>query len=255
MHEGDHSVAAPAPRALTPESSWLLQYCRSYPGRRDQVRHVRAYLRENLAGCPRADDAVTLGSEFSANAVLHSRSGIPGGLFTLRAEVSEGDYIWIGVHDDGGTWQPRARQIQSGHGLDLVQAIAGHHNWGITGDTAGRLAWARLHWPGTDRLHRELTTPEATMNGHDDSDDDTTGELDKLAAALTACGLHAQLVTPKDRLPYLNVCDPKTPGLTERVYSQADWYFWPTAERIAACDDITTAASTIARALRATAAE
>jgi serine/threonine-protein kinase RsbW len=237
-------------RVLTPESSWLLRYVRSYPGTPDQVRHVRAFLREALAGCPRADDAVTLASEFAANAILHSRSGAPGRLFTVRAEISECAYIWVGVQDDGGTWHPRACQVQSGHGLDLVQAIAGPSNWGISDRPPGRLAWARLAWPGTDRLDRELTTPETTMNGYHESNDDMTGELDKLAAALTACGLQAQLVTPKDRLPYLNVCDTKTPGLTERVYSQADWYFWPTAERIAACDDITTAADTITRILR-----
>ena len=56
------------------------------------VDETRAFLRKALAGCPRADDAIALGSEFSANAVLHSRSGAPGGTFTVRTEVSEDEW-------------------------------------------------------------------------------------------------------------------------------------------------------------------
>ncbi len=237
-------------RVITPESSWLLRYARSYPGRRDQVRQVRAFLRETLAGCPRADDAVALGSEFSANACLHSRSGVPGGVFTVRAEVSEGDYTYVAVQDEGGPWQARACQVQTGHGLDLVQAIAGPGQWGVTGDAAGRVVWARLSWPGTDRLGRELNAPEVAMPAHPE-DDDSQAELEKLAAELAARGLWAQLITPPGRLPHLEVCDIGKPMPPERVYAQADWYFWPTAERIAACDDVMTAARTIARVLRA----
>ena len=250
MRKGDVSVADPAPRGMTPESSWLLRYVRNYPGTPDQVRQVRAHLREALAGCPRTDDAVTLGSEFAANAVLHSRSGTPGGMFTVQAEVSEGAYIQVAVKDDGGPWAAPTDKVQSGHGLDLVQAVAGPGHWGITGDAAGRLAWARLTWPGTDHLTRELTTPEATMPTHPRDDDAGQADLETLAAELTAQGLRAQLITPPGRLPRLEICHPGAPLPQESVYAQADWYFWPTAERIAACDDVTTAARTITQALR-----
>ena len=47
-----------AETVATAGSTWLLRYVRSYPGRADQVRQVRAFLREALAGWPRADDVV-----------------------------------------------------------------------------------------------------------------------------------------------------------------------------------------------------
>jgi hypothetical protein len=137
------------PPSLTSESSWLLRYMRSFPGRCDQVREVRGFLREVLAGRPRADDAVLVGSELAANACLHSRSGLPGGAFTVRADVSEGDHLYVAVQDDGGPWQPCAHEGEPGHGLDLVQALAGRGNWGVDGDYDGHLVWAKLRCPGT----------------------------------------------------------------------------------------------------------
>ncbi len=182
--------------------------------------------------------------------MLHSRSGAPGGTFTVRTEVSEDAYIYIAVEDDGGPWKTRACQIRTGHGLDLVQAVAGPANWGITGDAAGRLVWARLPWPGTDRLERELNTPGVTTPAHPEDDDTGQAELETLAAELTGRGLRAKLITPQGRLPHLEICGLGKPMPPQRVYAQADWYFWPTAERIAASDDVTTAARTIARVLR-----
>lgn len=152
MREGDVVMAGRVPHELTPGSSWLLRYARSYPGRVDQVRQVRAYLREVLAGLPRMDDAVAIGSELAANACVHSRSGVPGGVFTLWAEVSEGDYLYVAVEDDGGRWEPAPCDVRPGHGLDLVQAMAGPGNWGIAGDGSGWTVWARLPWSAVDDL-------------------------------------------------------------------------------------------------------
>jgi serine/threonine-protein kinase RsbW len=141
--------STPQPSGAAP-SAWLLRYVRSYPGTLDQIRQVRAFLRDVLTGCPRADDVVAVGSELAANAAVHSRSGLPGGHFTVRAEVSEGAYVLITVDDEGGPWQARAYEPLSGHGLDLVQAIAGPDRWGVTGDANGRQTWARLLWPDAD---------------------------------------------------------------------------------------------------------
>lgn len=148
MHDSGGSAAVQAlPRPAG--SVRLLRFTRSYPGRQDQVSQVRAFLRETLSGRPRADDAVAVGSEFAANACLHSRSGVPGGVFTVQAEVSEGDYLYVAVQDDGGGGEPLAAGLTPGHGLDLVQAIAGPGNWGIGAVAAGHLVWARLPWPLT----------------------------------------------------------------------------------------------------------
>jgi serine/threonine-protein kinase RsbW len=227
-------------------SAWLLRYARTYPGTLDQVRLVRAFLRESLSGCPRADDAVALGSELAANAVVHSRSGVPGGHFSVRAEVNEGAYVLVAVEDEGGPWQARACEPQRGHGLDLVQAIAGPGHWGVTGDANGRETWARLIWPGAERLERELSPP-ATAARTDG--DDGQPELEKLAAELTARDLTAHLVMQAGKLPFLTVSHSRTSGPPQRIYAQADWFFWPTTERVAACDDLPGAADAIIRAV------
>jgi serine/threonine-protein kinase RsbW len=68
------------------EAPW---FERSYPGTKDQVRQVREDLGPVLDGCPVADDFVLPASELVTNAVGHSRSGLPGGLFTVRVEMRE----------------------------------------------------------------------------------------------------------------------------------------------------------------------
>lgn len=243
MRKGDLVADVLALNAMPPASSRpLLRYTRSYPGTQDQLRQVRAFLRKILAGLPRADDAVTLASEFSANACLHSRSGVPGGLLTVRVEISEGNYLYIAVEDEGGSCNPDALQAQSRHGLDIAQGIAGAGNWGISGDDAGRVAWARIPWPVTD----PATIPASL------TDDDVMADLDKLAIALDAHEIEAQLVIPaEEAVPHLVVQMAAPPLLTCRVYAQADWFFWPTAQRIAARDEVSAAAITIARYLGA----
>jgi hypothetical protein len=128
------------------------------------VRQVRGFLRKVLAGRPRADDAVTVGSELAANACLHSRSGLPGGVFTVQAEVSEGDHLYVAVLDDGGPWQPPAHEVEPRHGLDLVRALAGarelgHRRWLRRPPGLGQAGLARHracprpgHCGGRDRL-------------------------------------------------------------------------------------------------------
>jgi hypothetical protein len=236
-------------REAASQSLWLLRHVRSYPGTQDQVRRVRTSLREFLAGCPRVDDAVALASEFAANAVLHSRSGVPGGLFTVRAEVSEGAYVWVAVQDDGGVWKAHACQVQCGHGLDIVQAIAGQGNWGVSSNAGGRLAWARLAWPGSEHLERNLNRAEAMVTVYFE-DDGGQAELEKLANELATRDVQVQLINSPNRLSHLDVSDAGVPAPPRRIYAQADWFFWPHAERIAACDDLTTAADTITRVLR-----
>jgi serine/threonine-protein kinase RsbW len=105
-----------------------------------QVRFVRSALRELLAGCPRADDAILVASEFAANAVVHSC----GDRFAVRCEVHP-DHVYL-VTEDLGRWVPRQRHADDRpHGLDLVNALAGPGNWSILSSPAGHTrAWARL---------------------------------------------------------------------------------------------------------------
>jgi anti-sigma regulatory factor (Ser/Thr protein kinase) len=114
----------------------------TYPAEPGQVRQARAALAGWLGGCPQADEAILIASEFATNSVLHSSSR-DGGAFTLRAEVRQGR-LRIEVEDAGGPWCDRPRDEDRPHGFNVVAAIAGPENWGIDGDARGRVAWAWL---------------------------------------------------------------------------------------------------------------
>jgi hypothetical protein len=116
-------------------------YTGIYPGRTDQLHNVRRAVARHLAGCPAADDAVLILSEFAANAIVHSVSR--GQFFTVRAELYPG-YVWVEAEDLGGPWcrrQPDGRP----HGLDVVEALTSPDGWGVETTTdGGRVVWARL---------------------------------------------------------------------------------------------------------------
>jgi serine/threonine-protein kinase RsbW len=136
-------------KASSPKPPGLRNFGNVYPGRPEQVHSVRADLRGFLAGCPIADETILVASELAANAAIHSSSRQPGGRFIVRAEVRPGDCTWVEVEDQGGTWAGHHPRDGRPHGLDIVQAMAGDRSWGIGGDaTLGRVAWARLGWPG-----------------------------------------------------------------------------------------------------------
>jgi hypothetical protein len=107
-----------------------------------QVGHARRALADVLDGCPAAADATLIASEFATNSIVHSASG-RGGKFILRAEVHPA-YVRIEVEDAGGSWDPAPHNDGRPHGLDVIEAITGPGNWGIHGDAAGRVAWARI---------------------------------------------------------------------------------------------------------------
>jgi anti-sigma regulatory factor (Ser/Thr protein kinase) len=120
------------------------KYGQTFPAQADQVSQARAFLRRALAGCAMAEDAVLICSELATNAVLHSGSARPGGKFTVRAEVREGDYVWIEVEDQGGRWTEEKNE-EGGRGLEIVTVLADY--WGIEGDETARVVCARLDWP------------------------------------------------------------------------------------------------------------
>jgi hypothetical protein len=127
----------------------LRSFGHAYPGRPELVQRVRADLEATLSGCPIADETMLVASELAANAATHSTSRQPGGQFIVRAAICPGDHVRVEVEDQGGIWAGHHPRDDRPHGLDIVQAIAGDGNWGIDGDaTFGRVAWARLDWPG-----------------------------------------------------------------------------------------------------------
>jgi hypothetical protein len=98
-------------------------------------------------------------------------------------------------------------------------------------------------------FRRDIMTASA---GNIDSTREDQADLERLAVELRQCGLQAELCTPPGKLPYLHVRNPEASVLSERVYAQADsfWYSW--AERIAGCDDAGAAAAILSRVLGTT---
>jgi hypothetical protein len=132
----------------TAQPPGMTAFERTYLGTVDQVGMVRADLTPFTEGFPSASDLVLLASELGANATTHSRSGEPGGKFTVRAILYPGDHAWVEVIDQGGDWTSPKPDDEHGRGLGIVAAIAGDGNWGIDGDTTRRVVWFRLEWPG-----------------------------------------------------------------------------------------------------------
>jgi len=119
-------------------------FIRSYPGRLDQVRCARVFLRGILDGCPAADDAVLCLGEIAGNAVQHSASGLPGGQLTVRVDAGEPGYVRVAVADAGGPWKEPPCDDERGRGLAIVQALASRFE--IDGDESGRVVSFRCEW-------------------------------------------------------------------------------------------------------------
>jgi serine/threonine-protein kinase RsbW len=118
------------------------RYAGTFAGTPGQVTLARNQVRAYLAGCPVADDACLIVTEFASNAVLHSLSGVAG-TFTVRCERFS-SHVWVEVEDEGADWcrpDPDGRP----HGLDIVTLLVGESGWGIepTGD-GPNIVWARL---------------------------------------------------------------------------------------------------------------
>ena len=100
------------------------RYCvGTFGGRRDQVGQARAFLAAFLGDWARADDAVLLIGELGANAVVHTGSGGPGGLFTVRA-VLTGSGLRAEVEDQGSSWDGRLQDAECPHGLFLLRQLS-----------------------------------------------------------------------------------------------------------------------------------
>ena len=121
-----------------------LAWSHRYPGHADHVGEARRFLASVLDGRTAAYDAILCLSELAANAVTHSNSRDPGGLFTVRASVRHGDRVRVEVEDQGGQWiTPAFEDGQHGRGLLIVSQLAS--DWGISGDDqAGWIVWFEI---------------------------------------------------------------------------------------------------------------
>ncbi|MEU9884454.1 ATP-binding protein [Sphaerisporangium sp. NPDC051011] len=136
---------------VSPDSSGGLVWRRIFPGRLDQVREARRFVRFLLADDPRADDAELIVSELAGNALRHTRSGLATGRFTVEVVLDDSAAgILLTVYDHGGTGTPRFTghdqqccTEEHGRGLAMVSAIATRAGYQGT-PSSGHRVWAYL---------------------------------------------------------------------------------------------------------------
>lgn len=137
----------PARTAAAPVITWA----RTFPAVPAQVGEARRFLADLLDGGPAAADAVLCLSELVSNATQHSRSGQPGGQFTLRVQLDGAD-LRVEVADAGGPWSgpadadPPPARHQHGRGLTIVTALT--RTWGVSDTSDDRkVVWFELTLP------------------------------------------------------------------------------------------------------------
>lgn len=144
-------------------------------GEKRSVQAAREFVRTRVASTPMlVDTAELLVSELATNALMHTRSGQPGGAFKVRV-VSRRGRVLVWVRDQGtlvpsrprfdallwamSRWgvgsvirsgpRPRPRQAgrtdTNGRGLALVKELA--HRWGVRGSSYGWVVWFELAQP------------------------------------------------------------------------------------------------------------
>jgi anti-sigma regulatory factor (Ser/Thr protein kinase) len=120
------------------------------PGALASPRQARAFARAALAAHAQAPagDVSVIVSELATNAVVHSRSGRPGGEFVLRLVIAPGRWVLVEVQDEGpAPARPRrddsapAALRESGRGLDIVRDLSLD-----SGRDDSGLSWARVGW-------------------------------------------------------------------------------------------------------------
>ena len=147
---------------MTAEPAAATRHAATYPGRADQLHHVRRAVASHLTGCTAAADAVLVASELAANAILHSRSR--AGHFTVRTELHP-DHVRIEGEDFGGPWrrkQPDGRP----HGLDVVEALTGPDGWALRPPPAA--AASSGHVSTWTRRANEPAWRQRLRHGHDE---------------------------------------------------------------------------------------
>jgi hypothetical protein len=122
---------------------------RVLPGRPESARAAREFTADCLPGCPLVYEAMVCVDELVANAVQHSRSGLPGGTITVRVTTRPGDWLRVDVEDAGPMLRLVPRQAapddagqlaEHGRGLVLVDVLAD-----ASGAATG-VAWFRMAW-------------------------------------------------------------------------------------------------------------
>jgi anti-sigma regulatory factor (Ser/Thr protein kinase) len=115
------------------------------PGVPRSAGQARAFVRGQLGDGQAAVVGELLVSELVTNAITHTRSGLPGGTFSVSVEPEDGGVL-VTVTDAGATTAPAiaspASGTEHGRGVALVAALAAE--WGTEACDGGRVTWCRI---------------------------------------------------------------------------------------------------------------
>jgi serine/threonine-protein kinase RsbW len=142
-----------------PEPPASLCWRRVFPGKDPQLAVLRRWLALLLPECGARDDLTYVASELAANAVAHTASGRPGGLFVVVVTWSP-SVVRIAVADGGAPSGPHMVADpagERGRGLLVVTGLAART--GVCGDRRGRLVWADVPW-------ENARVPQAEPSAH-----------------------------------------------------------------------------------------
>ncbi|GAA1862805.1 ATP-binding protein [Actinomadura bangladeshensis] len=127
----------PIPATSVPASA--LRWRRAFPGEPVQARAARRFTAMLLDGCPLLDDVLLAVDELVVNALRHTKSGQPGGTFTVEITRWDGA-VAVAVTDEGAPSEPvvtdAADDAESGRGLRTVSLMAA--GWGWFGNDRSR---------------------------------------------------------------------------------------------------------------------
>ena len=126
--------------------TWLILGSLTLPGRPEHVSAARRFVAREIGDDhPRADAALLLTSELATNAVVHSRSRLPGGTVTV-AVARNASSVLVTVTDDGAeAGHPVLAPCQEGehgNGLLLVESMA--ECWGYQQEAGHTVVWFTL---------------------------------------------------------------------------------------------------------------
>lgn len=152
------------PAACVPARRWGC----GLAGIPESIRRARHWPREFLPPCEGEDDLESVVGELATNALQHTASGKPGGMFTMdiswwqavgNSRQPPADFLRLVVGDQGGDTRPtliRDADDERNRGLLLVDGLSAR--WGISGGRRGRWIWADIPW--TARGGLPLAVPD-----------------------------------------------------------------------------------------------
>jgi anti-sigma regulatory factor (Ser/Thr protein kinase) len=107
-----------------PDRTLISGLTRTFPGTPESVAEVRSFVAEALPADPAADDAVLMASELATNAVVHSASRLPGGLYSVEVTPTATGMARIDVIDQGPLPEAETDEPGLGAGLGIVSQLA-----------------------------------------------------------------------------------------------------------------------------------